>query len=98
MIERHHLILVRSEISPQFGISPFGIKISWNELDAMTTEEQAQLNKIKAEAGQILVNSGAIDGQEERNRLMADPKSGYTGLEELAPEDDLEIPDDMTGG
>lgn len=97
LIERHHLILIRSEIAPKFGISPFGVKISWNELDAMTTEEQAQLNKIKAEGGQLLINSGAIDGQEERNRLIADPKSGYTGLEELAPEDDLELPDDLTG-
>ena len=98
MIERHHLILIRSEIAPKFGIPPFGIKISWNELDAMTTEEQAQLNKLKAETGQILITSGAVDGQEERNRLIADPKSGYTGLEELAPDDDLEIPDDTTGG
>ena len=55
MIERHHLILIRSEIAPKFGIPPFGIKISWNELDAMTTEEQAQLNKLKAETGQILI-------------------------------------------
>ena len=95
-IARHHLLLVRSEIAPEFGIQPFTLKITWNELDAMTTEEQAELNKRKAETGQLLITSGAIDGEEERNRLMTDPKSGYTGLEELAP-DELEIPNDITG-
>ena len=54
----------------------------------MTTKEQAELNKIKAEAGQILVNSGAIDGEDERDRLRNDPKSGYIGLEDEAPDEE----------
>lgn len=88
LIQRHHLLLIRSEIAPQFGIAPFETIINWNELDAMTTKEQAELNKIKAEAGQILVNSGAIDGEDERDRLRNDPKSGYIGLEDEAPDEE----------
>lgn len=80
MIERHHKLLIRSEIAPKFGIEPFEVVINWNELDAMTTKEQAELNKMKAEAGLVLVNSGAIDGNDERDRLQNDPKSGYLNL------------------
>lgn len=85
LIERHHMLLIRSEIAPKFGIEPFETVINWNELDAMTTKEQAELNKIKAEAGMILVNSGAIDGQDERDRIQNDPQSGYLNLVDEAP-------------
>lgn len=80
MIERHHLLLVRSEIAPDFGIAPFEIVIAWNELDAMTNKEQAEINKMNAEAGVMLVNAGAIDGEDERDRLRSDEKSGYMNL------------------
>lgn len=88
LIERHHLLVIHSEIAPRFGIKPFDVIIKWNELDAMTTKEQAELNKIKAEAGLVLVNSGAIDGQDERDRLQNDPKSGYLNLVEEAPDEE----------
>lgn len=80
LIQRHHLLLIRSEIAPQFNIAPFDTTIVWNSLDAMTAKEQAELNKFKAETGAVLMNSGAIDGQDERQRIINDPASGYSGL------------------
>lgn len=88
LIERHHLLVIRSEIAPKFGIKPFEPVITWNELDAMTTKEQAEINKIKAEAGMVLVNSGAIDGQDERDRIQNDPQSGYLNLVDEAPSEE----------
>ena len=46
----------------------------------MTSRELAELNKMKAETGQILMTSGAIDGNDERQRLIVDPESGYNGM------------------
>ena len=48
----------------------------------MNAKELAELNKLKAETAQILTNSGAIDGYDERQRLILDPESGYTGMNE----------------
>ncbi len=80
LIQRHHLLLIQSEIAPKFKIKPFNTEIVWNELDAMTTKEKSELNRFKAEAGKILIESGAISPDEERQRIMSDPESGYTGL------------------
>ena len=81
LIERHHLLLIRSYICPKYGIEPFETTVKWHELDAMTTKEMAELNKIKAETGNLLMQAGSIDGEDERQRIVADPHSGYTGLD-----------------
>jgi hypothetical protein len=81
LIERHHLLLIRSYICPKYGIEPFDTTVKWHELDAMTTKEMAELNKIKAETGNLLMQAGSIDGEDERQRIVADPHSGYTGLD-----------------
>lgn len=88
LVERHHQIMIKSDISPE---SPFATCIKWNELDAMTAREQAEINKFKAEAGNILVTSGAIDGMDERQRIINDKESGYNGLLH-----DDEIPDQQS--
>lgn len=77
LVERHHQIMIKSDISPN---KPISTCISWNELDALTGREQAEINKMKAEAGNALINSGAIDGMDERKRIIADKDSGYNGL------------------
>lgn len=98
LLERHHLLLIRSEIAPRFNIKPFEMTVTWNPLDAMTTKEQAELNKLKADTGAILMTTGAIDGQDERLRIINDPQSGYNGLtgedmpEETIPSDPIEEP------
>lgn len=86
LLERHHLLVIRSEIAPKFNIKPFSTTVTWNSLDAMTAKEQAELNKIKADTAQVLSGVGAIDGMDERKRIINDPESGYTGLESDAPE------------
>ena len=88
LLARHHLLLIRSEIAPKFGIEPFNTTVTWKSLDSMTAKELAELNKLKADTGSVLMNSGAIDGKDERTRIIADPESGYTGIEDLA---DIEL-------
>jgi phage-related protein (TIGR01555 family) len=86
LIERHHLLLIRSEIAPLFNVEPFPTTVTFNSLDAMTAKEQAELNKMKAETDNTLMQAGAIDGQDIRDRIVNDPKSGYNGIEEQVPE------------
>lgn len=88
LLDRHHALMIKSDVAPHFGIQPFHTTVTWNSLDAMTAEELAELNKKKAETGAVLMNSGAIDGEDERQRLITDPDSGYSGL---APLDPLEL-------
>ena len=100
LIQRHHLCLIRSEIAPKYGIEPFHTTVKWNELDALTKKEQAEINKLNAETAGFLVLSGAIDGQDERHRIMNEPKSGYSGLgneEASRDEPDPDIHSDLTG-
>nr|WP_231642992.1 anti-CBASS Acb1 family protein [Ralstonia syzygii] len=87
LLDRHHLLVIRSEIAPKFGVEPFATTVAWNPLDSMTAKERAEVNKMEAETGAILVQSGAIDGIDERRRITQDPASGYTGIEEALPAD-----------
>lgn len=80
LIERHHLLLIRSTIMPEYGIPIFETTVTWKPLDAMTAKEQAEVNRFKAETGKMLMEAGAIDGTDERERVITDPDSGYTGL------------------
>ena len=93
LADRHHMLLIHSDIAPEFGIAPFSTTVSWNSLDEMTGEEQAALNKSKAEGDEILLNVGAIDADEVRERIIKDPDSGYSGLLGGAPEPE-ENPDE----
>lgn len=80
LIERHHMLLIHSDIAPQFNMKDFTTTISWASLDAMTGKEQAEVNKIKSETDSNLINAGVIDGNEVRERITKDPDSGYNGL------------------
>lgn len=91
LIERHHLCVMRSDL-PDAKFKPV---IKWNPLDAMTAEEQALVNKTKAETGQILMQSGAIDGEDERNRIKLDEYSDYSGLADALPEEGGELGDEV---
>lgn len=94
LLDRHHLLVIKSDIAPAFKIEPFEVTVAWETLDAMTAEQQASVNKLKAETGQALMMSGAIDGNDERNRIINDPVSGYTGIEDEIPESTLSDPDE----
>jgi phage-related protein (TIGR01555 family) len=102
LLERHHLLLLASEVRPKFGSKvpvDWEPVIKWNPCDTPDAKEQAEINEIKSRVGNNLVNSGAIDGVDERNRLMSDKDSGYDGLGDREPEPmDLSGEVDETGG
>lgn len=87
LIERHHELIIKSELAPS---KPFGTTVTWASLDSMTAEEQANVNKTKSETAANLSLVGAIDGADERQRLINDPDSGYNGMPEEVPEDPLD--------
>ena len=60
----------------------------------MTAKEQAEVNKMKAETGNWLTQIGAIDGNDERQRVINDPDSGYSGLDN---EEVLANPEELGG-
>lgn len=80
LLDRHHEMVMRSEIAPKHKIAPCDVTVSWAALDSPDESEWADINLKKAQTGQILTASGAIDGEDERRRLMDDPDSGYNGL------------------
>lgn len=90
-LERYYAILMRSEIAPLFSIEPFEITVAWNTLDSVNATELAAINKAKADTGQVLIQSGAIDAQDERQRVVNDPQSGYNGLDHT---EELSLPDE----
>lgn len=78
LLERHHQLVVRSYVAPTLGV--FAISHQWNPLDAQTAKELAETNYIKAQRDAQLVQAGALDGVDVRDRLIADPESDYTGI------------------
>jgi phage-related protein (TIGR01555 family) len=89
LIERHHALVIRSCIVKDFSIAPFSTVVKWNALDAMTAKEQMELNKSKAETAVAYASTGAIDAEDIRANLIADPQSGYSGISPEVPEPDL---------
>jgi phage-related protein (TIGR01555 family) len=85
MIERHHQLVIKSDVCPKFGCQPFETTIVWNPLDAMTAVERAQLELVKAQTDEVYVAMGAIDGTDVRARIIGDPDSGYNGVKLQAP-------------
>lgn len=96
LVNRHLELLIRSKIAPDFKITPFEVEIEWENLDVMTAKEQAEVNKLDAEAGQLLVTSGAISPAEERQRVVSSPGSGYNGLSDNDLLDEPISPDEDT--
>ena len=46
-----------------------------------TVKEKAEIRKIEAETDQIRVDSGIVSEEEVRSKIVADPESGYHGLD-----------------
>ena len=91
LIERHHQLLMKSEIQPKFG-KDFEIVVVWNSTDTPTAKEQAEINSIKATTAKTYAEAGALDGQDIRTMIIADKDSGYNGLEEELPEGIEDVP------
>jgi hypothetical protein len=86
IIERHHLLCIRSYICPKFGMPPFMTGIAFGELDAETAEEHADRTLKEADRDLKWAQAGAIDGVDIRSRLINDKDSGYSGIEAVMPE------------
>jgi len=88
LLARHHLCVMRSEIAPDIlGGAAAGVSVVWAPLDSPTSKEAAEVQKILAERDAALVDTGAIDAIDVRERLRTDEDSGYYGIE-AAPVDE----------
>lgn len=86
-LERHHQLVMRSDIAPKLKIEPVETAVSWLPLDSPTADEWASINKTKAETDAILAGVGAIDGMDIRARITADKDSDHFGLAEIEEPD-----------
>ena len=103
-LERHHQLVIKSYVEPQLKVKiNLETTVNWLPLDTPTAQELAATNLSKAQAGQVLLASGAISSEEERQRVATDKTSGYNEIgimenespegEELAEEDFLKTED-----
>jgi hypothetical protein len=97
LVERHHLLLIRSEVAPKFKIKPFATEVNWNPVDSPTAAELADINLKKAQTDTALSAAGAVDGYDIRGRLIADKDSGYNGME-LEVDRELETDEEQIAG
>lgn len=84
---RHYELLAKCYVAPKFNLSDVPeFDIEWNELDAMTAQEQASVNATEAATDAAYVAMGAIEPADVTVRLNGNPKSGYNGLAIPPPE------------
>jgi len=105
LAERHHQLVIKAYVEPQLKIKmDVETTLNWLPLDTPTAKELADTNYIKAQTGQVLVTSGALSSEDERQRIATDKQSGYNEMgledqdmpdegEELADEDLLDTQD-----
>jgi hypothetical protein len=78
-LERHYLLMSLSYFD---GVQ---IEHTWQPVDSVKAEALANMQKVKAETGGVLIDKGVISPDEERQRLRLDKDSGYTLTDEEAP-------------
>lgn len=91
LLDRHYQLLLKSK-----GLDG-EIKIQWNPLDSPTAKEYAEIEKLKADTDNVYFTTGAIDGQDIRNRIKSDKESVYFGLEDKELETPNEIDNLLSG-
>jgi phage-related protein (TIGR01555 family) len=69
-----------------FGRIDDAITFEFVPLTSPSVKELSEMRKSDAESGVRYIEAGVIDPAEERERLMADPNSGYTNLAGPPPE------------
>ncbi len=82
IIERHNLCLMKSAILPEFG-KEYEVDVVWNPVKVESRKEKAEINEINSRTDKNYIESGAISQEEVRLRLINDPDSGYSGLEQI---------------
>ena len=95
IIDKHHICLMRSHIAPMLpDKKPLAVEIVWNPLAVMSDREQAETQEIKARTYKTVQETGAIDGYDIRDAVIADEDSGFSGIEAVErPEEIEELPD-----
>lgn len=83
--DRHHLLVARSSFPKEPGLA---ITTKWAPVRAAKPVEKADIALKKAQTAQAWVTAGVLSADEERDRLIADPDSGYAGLASFHPEED----------
>lgn len=78
LVDRHHLLLCRSEFAAYPGMA---ITADWCPVRAPKPMEVADIDLKKAQASQTRVAAGIISPSEEREKLKNDPEAGYAHLE-----------------
>jgi len=78
-LDRYYRILQKSEMLEEDDLN---ITIKWNELDALTEEQRANVNLINSQTDLNLKNAGGIDGAMIYSRVTEDPNSGHDSIEE----------------
>lgn len=63
-----------------FGEVYDDITFEYCPLEQMNEQQEVSISKAKVEIGTALLQAGVISKEEERQRLAADPLSGYDGL------------------
>ena len=90
VLDRHYQLLIKSEIKPKFNID-FNAYIQWNELDAITEKERAEIDEIKSRTDINYTNAGILGQNGINKKLTDDENSPYFGMiEDDDYEDDLE--------
>jgi phage-related protein (TIGR01555 family) len=96
LLDRHHLLLCRSEFSEYPGLA---VRVEWNPVRALKPSEKADLNLKDAQAAQARVTAQIIMPDEERRRLVDIPDGEYAFLAGEEPEDDPDLDGlDLPGG
>lgn len=81
LLERHHQLVMRSEVIPKFPeLEETEITVKWHELDALTHVEQSQVNLAKMQTDATGIAAGSLTPQDSRKRLATDKESGYHGI------------------
>ena len=83
LVERHHLLLIRSHVCPKFNIPMFNTEVNWKPVDSPTAAEISDINLKKAQTDAQYAGIGALDGVDIRQRLIQDKDSGYNGIAEI---------------
>lgn len=86
IVERHHLLCVRSYICPKFQVPPFETQVDFADLDAETAKEKADRELAESNADKNWSDTGALDGIDVRNSLINRRGGRYAGIEEAIPE------------
>ena len=95
IVDKHHICLMRSHIAPKLPDKrPLTMAIVWNPLAVESEREQAETQEIKARTHKTLQETGAIDGYDIRDSVIADENSPFSGIPAVERPDDLdELPD-----